>query len=439
MLQQRKWTDISTELIKDPDNFELWQRLIESAEYNDKQGITKSTPQFQLDILRVSYDKFLNKYPFLYKYWVRLAEWEFKLCGCEKAIKVYKNAFQHLRFCIELWYSYLQFRVNTISNNIDQVLGLFEEARRLIGTHFYSYEFYNLYLTFLENYATEENQFMRKYYILLRIIIEIPLYHYEFFYKKYFKIIQQIADPKELTKEIGYIVPEKDSLKDRKKLSAQLKKTFIDAYITTQFKVYELYQFERKIHKHYCDVALIPRQELDSWEEYFDFLELKNYPRSYIEMNLHRYLYITANYPQSWIKAADFYIYHELYNSTRQVLIRGWKYLGDYKILIKLIDLEIFLKQFHRARDLILNYLKYSITIPIPVYEKLLNIEYIFHQDVDHLLASLKEIILETQNDWFFTVLTNYTIDRQKKIKFLKEMKEFSGREFYEKALKALS
>lgn len=63
----------------------------------------------------------------MYKYWIRYAEWEFKLTDVDAAVKIYEDAFQHLGYCIELWVNYLQFRINTITNNVYQVLGLFEK------------------------------------------------------------------------------------------------------------------------------------------------------------------------------------------------------------------------------------------------------------------------------------------------------------------------
>ncbi|KAI5948887.1 hypothetical protein KGF57_005080 [Candida theae] len=440
MSRPKKWTDVSIELIKDPDNFELWQQLITSAEYNDKNGISKSTPQSQLQTLRTSYDRFLAKYPFMYKYWIRYAEWEFKLTDLDAAIKIYDDAFQHLECCIELWVNYLQFRINTITNNVDQVLNLFEKARRLIGCHFYSYEFYTLYLSFLESYATDTNQFKRKYYTLLRIILEVPLYHYEYFYKKYFELISRIGNDAKLQSDLPYIVPAKELQRQTKNLSQELKKTFTDAYITIQHKVYELYHFEKRFKRHHNDIRLISRQQLDAWLQYFDFLQLQKYPQSYIEMNYWRYLYIAANYPESWQKFADYFVFYKKFNSARHILIRGWKYLGNHQILIKLIDLEIFLKQYLRAKELIVEYVKYNVSIPVAIHEKLISIERIFNEnDDDHMLNIFKSIIQDTQNDWFFNVLNYYSIDKDKKMVFLAEMKEFKGQKYYDTAMKLVS
>lgn len=77
----------------------------------------------------------------------------------------------------------MKFKIETISNNIDSILKLFEKSRSFIGFHFYSSEFYELYLEFLDNYKNDNNEFEKKYFILLRIILEIPLYNYGFFIK----------------------------------------------------------------------------------------------------------------------------------------------------------------------------------------------------------------------------------------------------------------
>ncbi|KAG7662670.1 uncharacterized protein J8A68_003800 [[Candida] subhashii] len=426
----KEWSTVSTELIQDPNNLNLWQRLVETAEFNEKRGITKVTPPPELELLRSSYRQLLKKFPLLFNYWIRYADWEFKLGNTSRANEIYLEGLQHLNYCIELWISYLQFKMNTLTNNLNEILNLFEQARKLIGYHFHSYEFYKLYLSFLENFQTDSNQFLKKYYVLLRIIIEIPIYHYEYFYKKFFDAIAQIGQEED-NKLISLIAPAKFTYKDNKSLSIELKNSFMGAYITTQFKVYELFNFEKKLSRQYFDVKIISKQQFDTWYQYLEFLELKQYPFSFIELTLHRFLYSTAQYPDSWIKLADFYIFHGKYNSAKQALSRGLIYNGDYRPLIKLIDLEIFLKQYLRARDLLVNYIKFNISIPIPIYEKLLSIESMLNKDDDEYIINLfKQIIQETQNDWFFNVLLNYPIDHEKKVSLFKEFEPefFKGR-----------
>ncbi|EGW34294.1 uncharacterized protein SPAPADRAFT_54448 [Spathaspora passalidarum NRRL Y-27907] len=417
-----EWSKISTQLIQDPENLKLWQQLIDAAEFNNKRGITKSTPVPQVELLRVSYQELLKKFPLLFNYWIKLATWEFKLnADRDKAVEVYQQGLQHLPYCIELWISYLQFRIDTLKDeeDLNEVLKLFEHARGLIGYHFHGFEFYKLYLTFLESYQDADNQFLKKFYILLRVILEIPIYHYEYFYKKWFNIIAQIGQDQEFAKKVVPFIVQVKELKgsDYKTLSVNLKKLFIDAYITTQFKVYELFHYEKKLSRQYYDVKLISRQQLDLWFQYLEFLEIKksSYPTKLLELTYQRFIYATARYTDCWIKYADFYIFHEKYNSAKSALTRGLIYNGDYRILLKLVDLEVFLKQYFRARELIVNYISNNVSVPIPVFEKLLSIERVFSEnDDEYILQLFKQIIQETQNDYFFNVLLNYSIDPSK-------------------------
>ena len=90
------------------------------------------------------------------------------------------------------------------------------------------------------------------------------------------------------------------------------------------------------------DNDLRSRQELDAWMSYIDYLEIKQYPIKFIELVYYRFLYNARNYPQTWSKFADYYIYHAKFNKARKILTDGVKYVDDYKLLIKLVDLEIF-------------------------------------------------------------------------------------------------
>ncbi|RLV95447.1 Pre-mRNA-processing factor 39 [Spathaspora sp. JA1] len=432
-----EWSKISTQLVQDPANLKLWQQLIETAEFNNKQGITKSSTPHQLQLLRVSYQELLKNFPLCFNYWIRYAAWEFKLGDSLKSIEIYQSALQHLPFCIEVWISYLQFRIDTLKDmsDLQEILQLFEKARGLIGVHFHSFEFYKLYLTFLDSYQDDTNEFGKKYYVLLRVVLEIPLYHYEYFYKLWFDIVAKIGQDQEFAdKVVPYIIPQLDHT-NYKTISINLKKLFIDAYITTQFKVYELYQFEKKLSRQYYDDKFISRQQLDTWFQYLEFLDVKQYSFTLVELTYHRFIHSTARYPDSWIKFADFYIFHERYNSARSALTRGVVYNGDYRIVLKLVDLEIFLKQYFRARELIVNYIQYNVSVPIPIYEKLLNIERVFNTDDEYILQLFRQIITQTQNDYFFSVLLNYSIDTTKLIDFVKSF-EITGKFYTDACIK---
>ncbi|KAK6204994.1 uncharacterized protein RJT21DRAFT_117474 [Scheffersomyces amazonensis] len=421
------WTSISTKLVESPDDLKLWEQLVEAAELNNNQGITKASSPEELELLRVSYIKFLDKYPLLFNYWIKFAEWEFKLGNTERAIQIYEDSLHHLSYSIEIWIHYLKFKLMTINDNLFEILELFERARKFIGYHFHAYEFYKLYLKFLESYGTETNEFKKKYYILLRIIVEIPLYHYEYFFKLYFDIIASLSNEK--SSELStYLVSSKDlkSLTqgtDNKSISVYLKKIFIDVYITTQFKVYELYTFEMKLTKQYFDYKPISIQQLDSWVQYLDFLQLRDYPSEYVKFVYNRCLLSTALYPKIWIKLANYHIYRKEYEDAETVLLRSLSYSSDHNLILKLVDINLYNQEILRARDLIVGFIQNCVSVPIPIYEKLLNIERLLHtNDNDYIVSIFKEVIKNTnRNSWIFHHLSYYSLPNEYKRKILEE------------------
>lgn len=426
----KEWTNYSAKLLEDPDNLELWQSLVEAAETNNKKGINKSTPPDEIKVLRETYDNFLDKYPLLFNYWIKLADWEFKLGNSERADEVFKHSLQYLSYSLDIWTKYLTFKLNTITDNIDEVLDLFETARWKIGKHFHAYEFYQLYIQFLEDYAyIEPHKFKMRLYVLYRQVIEIPLYHYEYFFKRFMDLITLLIDlkPDDFKLTLSYLVPPKELNKfsrlDQKQAALTLKKTFMDAYITNQYKVYEMFAFEKHITQPYFDVKYLPKQQLDNWSLYIDFLKIKQYPEEYVNLAFERCLIVTASYPQFWIKFANFKIASREYLKASEILMRGFTFNNHYKLLLKLVDINVILENYTYAKDLLVSYIQTNISIPVPVYEKLICIERILAPgDQDHLLNLFREIISETKNGYFFEFLLLFNeIAKEAKIKFLED------------------
>ena len=296
----------------------------------------------------------------------------------------------------------------------------------------------------LENYQTETENFKLKYYVLLRIIVEIPLYHYEYFYKKLFDTFAEIGnDEKRANELVPLVVPEKElknyKTSENKQLALHLKKTFVDAYLTTQFKVYELFNFEKHITRQYYDTSSISSQQLENWDMYLDFLELREYPNDYIIFTYERCLIPTASYARFWTKYSDYYINQGNHLKAAEVLVRGYNYSGQHSLLLKLVDLQIYLHNFTKARDMILAFIKTNASVPLPIYEKLINIERFLHPgDNDYIIGLFREIIRETQNEWLFQHLLYYSIPNELKKELLDEFETFKESPIYIDALEKL-
>lgn len=425
VIENKEWSQTSKELITDPYNLKKWQKLIKEAENNEGHGINKISSPEEREVLRQSYRQMLKWYPLLTWYWIRFAEWEFKLDNYREALSIYEEAIQTIPCSIELWVKYLEFRIKTIGDDLQDILKLFETARRRIGYHFHSHEFYKLYLSFLKNYASVDESFTKKYYVLLRIVIEIPLYHYDYFFKTFFSHISESNISEEV---VVNIVPEKElssmNTKDMKSVSLKLKKIFTDVYITTQYKVYQLFYFEKKLTRHYFDVSYISQQELGTWENYISFM-LLNYSFHYVITTFERCLIATANYPKFWIQLADYLINLKMYASARETLKRGLWVNKSFKLLVKLIDLEIYLQNFSAARDLTTSYIKLNKFIPIEIHERLLGLEHLVApDDIEHMLQIFRELIKETKNDYFFSILLNYPFPDEQIEEFMEEFQE---------------
>ncbi|RCK62420.1 U1 small nuclear ribonucleoprotein component PRP42 [Candida viswanathii] len=373
-----QWNKISTELIQDPNNIELWKRLIHASETTDTHNkpLTKSSSTAQLTLLRTSYESFLRKFPHEATYWTKYALWEFHLGRTSQAIAVFERGVACLPWCIDLWMAYLKFRKETVSNDVDSVLGLFERARKHVGFHFYAREFYEMYLGFLECYATAENGFERKTWVLVRLVLEVPLFDYGVFYKKWFDLIEKLAGDEELArKKLGYVIPEWKGTEGRieKKVFAELKKRFTDAYISTQFHTYELYNFEKRL---VTKNQAMSAQDMLAWMSYIEYLEVKQYPRKFIELVYYRWMYKEPSNEEIWMKLADFYIFHDLFNQARKALSDALKFVNnDYKVLIKLVDLEIYLKNYQRGVNLLVGYLQFNANAPLPIQEKVMQVK----------------------------------------------------------------
>jgi pre-mRNA-processing factor 39 len=68
----------------EPDNFELWEKLIKACE-GLEGGLNRNSSPQALATYRDAYDRFLLKFPLLFGYWKKYADSEFVIAGPESA------------------------------------------------------------------------------------------------------------------------------------------------------------------------------------------------------------------------------------------------------------------------------------------------------------------------------------------------------------------
>ena len=436
-----EWLNASQKLLADPNSFLAWEELVAAAENNKGHGITKLSSEIEIKLFDISYEDFLSKYPFLELYWVRYAETYFTLGSTRKAEEIFERGVSRVPASLELWIRYLCFRVETIGDNLYEVLSLFERGRSKIGYHFHGHEFYKLYLAFLENYSSQDAKFKKKVFVLLRIIIEIPLYHYDFFFRKFFSLFnEQNLSPEVLP----YLIPKKEEAnfagQDLRSISVKLKKIFTEVYITTQYKVYELYQFEKGITRHYFHVTYLSNQELKTWRNYLNFVEL-NYPHDYIILCYERCVMATANYPTFRLRYSNYLIYNKKFEQAKQLLYNTLCYRTDDQILVKLISLELTTGYFLKARDLVVSFIASNHNVPLSIYQKLLGIEALVgSNDPHYLIKILRQLIQKTRLAWVFKFSIYMSLPNDLLTDFFNEFEEiFSSSYIYWSSLVLLS
>lgn len=381
------WNRASAEVVAQPESLDRWQKLVLQAESENGFAVNKVASHDTVQRLRATYDALLDRFPLLVHYWARYVGWEFRLGNYERAAALFERARTHLDGSVELWTHYLSFKVETISDNSAEISELFESGRKSIGRHYYSHEFYELYLNFLRSYCAEGEQ---KYLLLLRTIVEQPIYHYNLFFRRLFLAISSVSE-----KNLALLVPQlalKNFTGDHRQTANKLKKVFTDLYITTQTRSYQIYSFERHLERQYFSEKFIPQLQLKTWHNYLSFLEL-NFCHQHVLQTYERCVLITGAYPEFWLRYADFQVSHNHPVAAAGVLTRGMVYCSSHKLLIKLTDVYLVLGNYTRARDLLLEYIKQTAEVPLPVMEKMVSVESLFETDKENLGALLRTAV----------------------------------------------
>jgi pre-mRNA-processing factor 39 len=86
-IQDESWFVSQTE---DNDNFEIWEKLVRTAETLEG-GINRNSSPQAITSVRNVYDRFLAKFPLFFGYWKKYADLEFSIAGTEAAEMVRWN------------------------------------------------------------------------------------------------------------------------------------------------------------------------------------------------------------------------------------------------------------------------------------------------------------------------------------------------------------
>lgn len=410
-----EWSRLSLNVAQDVNNFQNWEKLISYV----SRGLNKASKMDKIELMRASYQQFLSKFPLLEQHWVNYADLEFKLGHTDRCRAVYEQAINFNRYSNLIWVNYLK-KLQLIELDYERLVAVFQRVEELVGLHYHSYEFWDMFVHLEKSYNGESHF----YFNILRKVIELPIYNYSYFFSIWLQHLEnlnettvlKIITKQELQKKFKINVDEVGIDKiDYKDLIPKVKKVFIDLYITTQFKSYELYRYEKKIDMEYfVPNGLRSYQNITNWLQYIEFIEL-NYKHEQVVQVYERCLIPLAYYPEVWLKYFNYYLTRSEYQNCRNVLNKALLFVSDEMVLTKLIKLELSLNNLFKAKDLIELGLSYNFNN----YEylvMLINVEYLLSQEepqvantgeVQSRLGKFKEFVvavIESQKDDSFAV-----------------------------------
>ncbi|EGV63315.1 mRNA splicing protein [Yamadazyma tenuis] len=378
---------ISIDLLKDPYSVAKWDRLLQQS----VQKLSKASTDQYLPTVRAVFDALLTIYPLLENYWLKYAHLEYELANFVESKAIYNRALRYVSYSPRVWLAYLEFCLvadPVCVSNCLQYLKLFESARSYVGFHYFSADFYKLYLEFLSTYKNIDPtlNFQLKYERLLRYVLEVPMYNYSPFFTSMFDLI----DSGELT-----------HTSDK-----GLRKNITDIYVITQYKAFKLYDFEKKLHP-YFDLKPIAINELKTWEKYMAYLEL-NYPHEYVIQAYERSVLATCNYNDLWLKYMNYLTNLNKLDSLNEVLKRAisLRKFNKKELIDRLIDLNLFNSNFLVSKNLL------STQVSI---NKLTSLEWLFGN------TAVITRLFESSQPW--ELLVYHQLDNDTKLKLFKSCK----------------
>ena len=225
----------------------------------------------------------LQKYPLFFGYWKKYAAVTLQLYGIEEQEKVLEKSVHKFPTSLELWQDYL--KVLKQRNKFTPVTKKqFDIASSLIGNHFMSEPFWDLYISFVtESMATsdEKDKLLQQIY---EKITSIPLYAYAKFYKQYQSFIQEH--------------PQLNI--DRQKINSVFQRV--------RATVNKVWAFESKIKQPFFTIGPLSKPLLDNWDGYLTFLlasperDTLQLPDEYVQCCFERCLIPCHLYEFFWIK-----------------------------------------------------------------------------------------------------------------------------------------
>lgn len=384
------FSQLSLKVSQHPKSLVRWEELLNYL-IGKVTPLNKAIDKQLANLIRSTYESMLSHFPFLENYYVDYALFEYKLGDIKSMHKIFQMGLQKFNnMSLLLWTEYLKMCNHVVMSN-KQLFKKYELAESFIGLHFFSGQFWEMYLEQVEMRCKTPN----RYLIILRKVLEIPHYSYSNFFAKWLQCIEDIRD----LKQVALFAPQEElwkrlkidiflgsrrgpHLEDAKK---QLKKFTKELYMTIQYQVlevYNLFEIHLKTHYYCSPESLIDQNQVLAWCKYLDYTETNRISQQ-VRLNYQRALIPLAHYDTIWLKYANWLIDKEDdFLTSKNVLLQGLqmshkkaKLLDRLSsVLIKLGDYSTLTQLYTQVEDsysdgiqdtddceLFLDYLQYKI------------------------------------------------------------------------------
>lgn len=436
------WISSARQATENPSDFKNWEKLVQLTEilpsinHKTKNTITAHSKEVEKQLVLITHENLLINFPLLEQYWINYAEWHYKFNDLSNCMKTFERALKIIPSSLVIWIAYLEILMKVYYYDHETMIKYFERARISIGYHYYCSIFFDKYLIFLKKNKLEKN-----YHFILRRIIEIPQHEYLKYFKTYFSLIENAN-----LDTIKYILSGNDLKNDFNlswvdllnedtfsKLKTDIRKKFVDLYITTQYYTWKFYEFEKRLKTNYFKPHHeLSRLELNTWNSYIEYVEVLNLKiatkerehsliknnQALIQSVYERCLVVTGNYHFFWIKLANYYLNYNNIDLAKETLLRGIyaNPIRNLKLRIRLIDLYTITLEFDKAKAIIYELLQ-LLPNNLEIFCKMLQVEHFtLPSNVEKLImnklteiSKSKNALLENQFDYLFIEMLDYS------------------------------
>ncbi|RMZ86294.1 hypothetical protein DV736_g6477, partial [Chaetothyriales sp. CBS 134916] len=296
------------EVAEDPDSFEVWEKLVRTAEALEG-GINRNSSSQAITAVRDVYDRFLAKFPLFFGYWKKYADLEFSIAGTEAAEMVYERGVASITNSVDLWTNYCSFKTET-SHDVEIIRELFERGSACVGLDFLSHPFWDKYIEFEERNEQPD----RIFNILSRVIL-IPMHQYARYFERYRQLAQNkaialLVPPQTLTQiqmeveneGLGYKAGHSQAEVERE-LRLRIDGVHLEGFRKTQAETTKRWTYESEIKRPYFHVTDLDEGQTANWRKYLDFEEAEgDYSR--IQFLYERCLVTCAQHEEFWLRYA---------------------------------------------------------------------------------------------------------------------------------------